>query len=108
MRTNIEKNDDTMDNTNNWNIYIVQCNDDTLYTGISCDVKRRIHEHNHLKCAARYTRVRRPVKLVYQEQTTSRSAAAQREYQIKKMKTTEKKALIKSWDGTSQAVTPTA
>ena len=80
--------------TNNWYVYIVQCNDDTLYTGICCDVQRRIHEHNNLKSAARYTRVRRPVKLVYQEQASSRSTAAQREYRIKKMKTEEKQALI--------------
>ena len=97
-----------MDNTNRWTIYIVQCNDNTLYTGICCDVQRRLHEHNHLKSAARYTRVRRPVKLVYQEQATSRSTAAQREYQIKKMKTNEKKALIETWSETTQAVNNTA
>jgi len=97
-----------MDNTNNWIVYIVQCSDNTLYTGICRDVQRRLHEHNHLKSAARYTRVRRPVKLVYQEQATSRSMAAQREYQIKQMKTLEKKALTRLWSEMTQAETPTA
>ena len=83
-----------MTNSGDWIVYIVQCNDDTLYTGICRDVQRRIHEHNNLKRAARYTRVRRPVKLVYQERAACRSSAAQREYRIKQMKTEEKRALI--------------
>lgn len=84
-----------MDNKNNWTVYIVQCSDDTLYTGICRNVQRRVHEHNKLKSAARYTRVRRPVQLVYQEQLASRSAAAQREYRIKKLNTEKKRDLIK-------------
>jgi putative endonuclease len=83
-----------MATSGDWTVYIVQCSDDSLYTGICRDVQRRIHEHNHLKCAARYTRVRRPVKLVYQEQADCRSTAAQREYRIKQMKTEEKRVLI--------------
>jgi len=95
-----------MDSTNNWYIYIVQCSDGSLYTGICCDVQRRLHEHNHLKNAARYTRVRRPVKLVYQEQAISRSAAAQREYRIKKMKVNEKWALIQCQETSDTAPPP--
>jgi len=79
---------------NTWFVYIVQCSDDTLYTGICCDVQRRIHEHNKLKSAARYTRNRRPVKLIYREQVACRRTTAQREHRIKKMKTEEKQALI--------------
>jgi len=77
-----------------WFVYIVQCSDNTLYTGICCDVQRRIHEHNNLKSAARYTRSRRPVRLVYQEQVSCRSEAAQREHRIKQMKAEEKLELI--------------
>lgn len=83
-----------MSTPNTWFVYIVQCSDDTLYTGICCDVQRRIHEHNKLKSAARYTRSRRPVKLVYREQVACRRTAAQREHRIKKMKAEEKQALI--------------
>jgi len=79
----------------NWYIYIVQCSDDTLYTGICCDLARRLREHNTLKNGARYTRARRPVRLVYQEPAASRSAAAQREYRIKQMSADEKRALIR-------------
>jgi putative endonuclease len=94
-----------MDTTNNWTVYIVQCSDDTLYTGICCDVQRRLHEHNYLKRAARYTRVRRPVTLVYQEQVDSRSTAAQREYRIKQMSVNEKRALIKQSPAAAQVAT---
>ena len=83
-----------MSTPNAWFVYIVQCSDDTLYTGICCDVQRRIHEHNKLKSAARYTRSRRPVRLVYQEQVSCRRAATRREHRIKQMKAEEKRALI--------------
>ena len=78
-----------------WYVYILKCADNTLYTGITIDVGRRIDEHNNdNKLAAKYTRVRRPVKLVYQEALETRSLAAKREAKIKKLKRSEKETLI--------------
>jgi len=68
-------------------IYIVQCADETLYTGIAKDLKRRVKEHNESEKGAKYTRARRPVKLVYSEKFTDRSTASKREYEIKKKMT---------------------
>ena len=48
-----------------WHLYVIRCSDDTLYTGITTDVKRRIKEHNYSRKAAKYTRIRRPVQLAY-------------------------------------------
>ncbi len=75
-------------------IYILQCNDDTLYTGISTDVQRRLDEHNNSNKGAKYTKVRRPVKLVYSESSKDRSSAAKREIEIKKLKRSKKLELI--------------
>ena len=70
----------------NWNVYIVRCVDDSLYTGIAKDVARRVEEHNaNNLLAANYTRARRPVTLVYQEAVATRSAAGKREYAVKRM-----------------------
>ena len=78
-----------------WNVYIVRCSDGSLYTGIAMDVARRMVEHNtNDVLAARYTRPRRPVMLVYQEQCDTRSAASKREYEIKQMGKKEKLMLI--------------
>jgi len=65
-------------------VYMLECADGTLYTGITTDLQRRIDEHNHSPKGARYTRVRRPVRLVYSEEHTDRSSASKREYAIKK------------------------
>jgi len=75
-------------------IYILKCNDDTLYTGITTDVERRLSEHNSSPKGAKYTKVRRPVTLVYTEELADRSSACKREYAIKKLTRSEKKALI--------------
>lgn len=77
-----------------WFVYILQCADDSLYTGITTDVERREREHNAGKLGARYTRSRRPVKIVYSEEMECRSVAARREYAIKKMAPAVKRALI--------------
>lgn len=82
---------------NDWFVYIVRCADKTLYTGIAMDVARRIEEHNNDdRLAAKYTRVRRPVELVYTENYASRSEAAKREAQIKKLKREQKEKLIET------------
>jgi len=74
---------------------MLECADGTLYTGIATDIERRIDEHNHSPKGAKYTRTRRPVKLVYTEKYSDRSAASKREYEIKKkMSRKEKLALV--------------
>ncbi|GIT97970.1 GIY-YIG nuclease family protein [Sulfurovum sp. TSL1] len=78
-------------------VYIVKCADETLYTGIAKELERRIDEHNGSEKGAKYTRVRRPVTLVYSEEYTDRSLASKREYEIKKkMSRAEKLRLIAS------------
>ena len=91
--------------TKRWYIYIVRCADSTLYTGVTMDVVRRVAEHNGLRTnGARYTRARRPVKLVYQERAANRSAAGKREYRIKRLTRREKLALIST---ASRIISPT-
>ena len=76
-------------------VYIVECADKTLYTGIATELERRVEEHNHSEKGAKYTRVRRPVTLVYSEEYPDRSTASKREYEIKKkMSRTQKLKLI--------------
>ena len=81
--------------SNEWFLYIVRCSDGTLYTGITTDLERRVREHNGDNLlGARYTRVRRPVVLAYEESLSSRSEAAKREYEIKQLSRKEKERLI--------------
>lgn len=75
-------------------VYILKCNDDTLYTGITKDVNKRLEEHNTSPKGAKYTKARRPVKLLYQEPSKDRSTASKREYAIKKLTRAKKLALI--------------
>ena len=70
--------------SHNWFVYLILCNDLTLYTGITCDLNRRVRQHNgDLVGGARYTRSRRPVKLIWWEAQRSRGNALQREAEIK-------------------------
>ncbi|MBU0501321.1 MAG: GIY-YIG nuclease family protein [Gammaproteobacteria bacterium] len=78
-----------------WHVYILQCCDDTLYTGIARDLEARIAVHNDGK-GAKYTRSRRPLVLVYTESANGRGAAQRREYAIRRLKLGEKRALIRS------------
>ena len=71
------------------------CKDNTLYTGWTNSLERRIKAHNEGK-GAKYTRGRLPVKLVYFEEFSTKNEALKREYEIKKMKREEKNLLIKS------------
>jgi len=78
-----------------WCIYILRCADNSYYTGITTDPDRRLREHNNgLRSAAKYTRARRPVSLVYLESAANRSQALQREYQIKQLSAEQKLRLI--------------
>jgi len=73
---------------------MVKCKDNTYYTGVSNDIKHRIEQHN-LSKGAKYTRARRPVKLVYSEQCEDHSTALKRECVIKKLTRSQKKELAK-------------
>jgi len=77
-------------------VYILECSDKSLYTGITKDVTKRILEHNSSIKGAKYTKSRRPVKLVYEEPSLNRSTASKREYQIKKFTRLKKLNLIQS------------
>ena len=77
-----------------WWVYLVECNDASLYTGITTDVNRRVCEHNSEKKGARYTRARQPVFLKYQESCIDRGNALQREYAIKQLSKQQKWQLI--------------
>ena len=67
-----------------WVVYILRCADDTLYTGITNDLKKRLAAHSDGK-GAKYTRGRGPVKLLYSERRKTKGAALKREAAIKKM-----------------------
>lgn len=78
-----------------YHLYILRCADKTLYTGITVDLERRINEHNDSKLGAKYTKARRPVKLVYFKEFENRSEATKEEIRIKKLTREEKLTLIK-------------
>jgi putative endonuclease len=82
-------------------IYIVECADQTFYTGWTTDLKRRLKMHNAGR-GAKYTRSRIPVRLVYVEDQPSRAAAMQRELEIKRLRRAQKLKLISRF----QAKTP--
>ena len=75
-------------------VYILACSDETLYTGITTNLERRLEEHNYSTKGAKYTRARRPVKLVYSEKLKNRSEASKREYTLKKLSRKKKLLLI--------------
>jgi len=77
-----------------YHVYILQCSDDTLYTGITTDLARRVKEHNSSSLGAKYTHSRRPVTLVYSKQFSSRSAAQIEESRIKKLSRSQKECVI--------------
>ena len=78
-----------------WYLYVVECADGTLYTGITNNVSRRLHEHNNTKKGAKYTRVRRPVRLVWEKQYNNRSEAQSAEYHFKKLLHKQKWQIIR-------------
>jgi len=75
-------------------VYILECADQTFYTGITTDLDRRIKEHNTSKIGAKYTKMRRPVKLVYSKEFENRSKALIEEARIKKLSKIEKFNLL--------------
>ena len=76
-----------------WTVYILQCKDDSLYTGITTDLEARIEVHNRGD-GAKYTRGRGPVRLVWSQDDLSESQARKREYEIKQLSRAQKLELI--------------
>lgn len=79
----------------NWFVYILKCSDNTYYCWSTNDIEKRLHEHNNLKSWAHYTKIRRPVEIVYKEQFETLSEARKRECEIKKLSRIQKETLIK-------------
>jgi len=79
---------------NIWTVYFLRCNDNSLYTGITTDITRRLYQHNNTKLGAKYTRARRPVTLVYSESAIDKSAASKREYQLRTLTKKQKETLV--------------
>lgn len=90
---------DKIKTTNPWTVYILRCADDSLYTGITTDIDRRLSEHNNDSSnskGAKYTRARQPVALAYSETATTRGEASRREYQIKQLSRSKKLQLCQN------------
>lgn len=80
-----------------WFVYMLRCSDDSLYTGVTTDIDRRLRQHNgELVGGAKYTRLRRPVTLVWQEIHKDRSSASKKEWKIKQLRRTEKLLLLQA------------
>jgi putative endonuclease len=77
-----------------WYVYILKCNDGTLYTGSTNDLAKRVHAHNHAKSGAHYTKIRRPVTLVYSEACETYALVRKREGEVKAMNREEKIELL--------------
>jgi putative endonuclease len=75
-----------------WFVYMVECSDGTIYTGVSDDVEARVKTHNEGR-GAKYTQIRTPVVLRFVERVGERGAAQKREHEIKKMKRSDKMRL---------------
>ena len=80
-----------------WQIYIIECRDGSLYTGITIDLEKRLAAHNAGK-GAKYTTSRRPVRLIYSEGAANRSEASKRENAIKKLNRNDKLSLCAKQD----------
>jgi len=79
---------------NNWTVYILRCADDSLYTGITTDIARRVKEHNDGPRGANYTRARRPVVVEFTQPATNRSTASRLEAWIKAQDRKTKESII--------------
>ena len=77
-----------------WFCYLLQCADGSLYTGITPALERRVTRHND-GSASKYTRARRPVRLVWSEPWPDRAGASRREAAIKRLPRSEKLALLR-------------
>lgn len=82
-------------NSMTFSVYILQCSDKTYYVGCTNNLNRRLKEHNHSKWGAHYTKIRRPVKLLYKEEFDTLLQARRREIEIKRWTKARKEALVK-------------
>ncbi len=80
-----------------WFVYIIESSDQSLYTGITTDVERRLQEHGGSKLGAKYFRGRAPRRVVYQESGHDRSSASRREVELKRLSRTQKLALVEQF-----------
>ncbi|MCW8833158.1 MAG: GIY-YIG nuclease family protein [Colwellia sp.] len=86
-----------MTTNNAWYVYLLRCNDNSLYAGITTNITRRLHQHNHTKLGAKYTRAKRPVTLAFIEAASDKSTASKREYQLKKLTKAQKEHLVSTY-----------
>ena len=77
-----------------WYVYILLCSDGTYYTGVTTDLNRRLEEHNTSSRGAKYTKSRRPVRLIYFSEYDNRSSAQRAEYRLKKRSKQQKEQII--------------
>lgn len=77
-----------------WYLYALHCSDGTYYTGVTTDLQRRLNEHNTSPRGAKYTKTRRPVKLVYSKYFIDRSSAQKAEYKFKRLTRKQKEKII--------------
>jgi putative endonuclease len=77
-------------------VYILKCSDQTFYIGSTNDLEKRLHQHNNLKSGAHYTKIRRPVELIYQEEHPDISTARSREAVLKQLTRQQKISLLKN------------
>ncbi len=77
-----------------WTVYIIRCDDETLYTGVTTDMERRFREHLEHPRGAKYFNGRKPVEVVYTETGHTRSSASRREAAIKKLSRAGKLRLL--------------
>ncbi|MBD3426272.1 MAG: GIY-YIG nuclease family protein [Candidatus Omnitrophica bacterium] len=78
-----------------WFVYILRCSDGSLYTGITTDLARRLKEHSGGRKGSKFSRSRRPVKIVYSEKVPDRSGALKREIEIKQLSKEKKEELLR-------------
>lgn len=78
-------------------VYLVECADKTLYCGYTNDLEKRVNAHNTSNTGAKYTKTRRPVKLMHSEQYNSLSEALKRERQIKSLNREQKISIISKY-----------
>jgi len=80
---------------NQWHVYLLRCNDNSLYCGITTNVERRVKEHNN-GTGSKYVRSRIPSEVVYTEPAKDRSEASKREHEIKQLSKSQKESLVKN------------
>ena len=83
-------------NDNFWYVYFLRCNDNSLYCGVTKNLQRRLKQHNYTSRGSKYTRSRRPVKLVWSHKVKSRSDALKLEANLKKKTKIQKEKIIET------------